>query len=106
MSVNKFMKKINEIKDKYEDNLLEIRYNLLENPDNGNKKVELLRILNNASDDVISCMEIANSMNKPEARKKCLDILQDFLPEYFYFLEEEKNFIRRASYDTPPKREN
>ncbi len=106
MSVNKFMIKLNEIKDTYEDGLMEIRYSLLENPKNNEMKVKLLEILNEASNHVISCMEIANSLNKPEARRKCMDIIEDFLPEYFYLLQEEKNFVKRAERDTPPKRQN
>ncbi len=103
MSVNNFMTKINEIRDKYEDGLTEIRYKILENPKDNAVKVKMLELLNDASDQVISCMEIANSLNKPEARRKCMDIIEEFLPEYFYMLEEEKNFINRASKDTPKR---
>lgn len=104
MSVEKFRKNMTIIKEKYEDSLTEIRYNLLKNPGEKKRIVELLEVLNNASDDVINCMEMASRLDTPTERKECLDMLEEFLPEYFYFIEVEDSYRRRHT-DTQSRRE-
>jgi len=104
MLVNDFMKKVQQIKSKYEDELMSLRYSLLETPGERKKVLELLNIMNKASDEVIGCMEMANTIDKPEARKKCMEIMEDYLPEYFYFLEDERNLLVNRVQDPPPSR--
>jgi hypothetical protein len=105
-TVNDFMKKIQLIKSRYEDDLMSLRYSLLETPGERRTVLELLNIMNKASDEVIGCMELANTTDKPEVRKKCMEIMEDYLPEYFYFLEDERNILRNRVHDPPPSRDS